>query len=79
MYFCPNEPHYFDTKNSAVLRARNIHFEMHKLFYSDLSGLTRNQVEQSVSLAVLICSIKNLTFRLEVEDGWNHFKLVGIS
>ena len=31
------------------------------------------QVKQSVSLAVLVCSIENVTFRLEVDDGRNHF------
>ena len=38
-----------------------------------LSGLSTNQVKQSASLAVLVCSIENVTFRFEVDDGRNHF------
>ena len=30
------------------------------------------QAKQSASLAVLVCSIENVTFRLEVDDGRNH-------
>ena len=31
------------------------------------------QIEQSVGLAVLVCSLENVTFRLEVDEGRNHF------
>ena len=61
-------------ENSAVREPGMYFFRKNNLFYSDLSGLSTNQVEeQSVGFAVFVCSLENVTFRLEVDDGRNHF------
>ena len=45
------------------------------IYFTQIFPVCPNQVKQSVSLAVLVCSIENVTFRLEVhvDDGRNHF------
>ena len=65
--------HYFGMK-TVRFESQEYTF-LNKIIYltSGLSGLSTNQVEQSVGLAILVCSLENVTFWLEEDGGRNHF------
>ena len=65
------KPYVFFGMKTVRLESHEYFLRCNNLLYSDLSCLSRNKVEQSVSLA--LCSLENVTYRLEVDDGRNHF------